>query len=105
MHLIDPRTQAALSPLYALDRTRNAEGLRRKIGKSDGNEKPSAPAGHSAGLPPLLQKLVAEHAASGLPPAYLVDPGDPREHPESEPTQIQPPIQPNDDPDPQGTFL
>ncbi|MDP2815823.1 MAG: hypothetical protein Q8O19_04005, partial [Rectinemataceae bacterium] len=25
-------------------------------------------------LPPLLQKLVAEYSATGLPPAYIVDP-------------------------------
>lgn len=71
VHLIDPRTQAQLAPLYPVDRKRNAEGLRRRIG-SPVTEK-SEQVGTSTGgeLPPLLAKLVAEHAASGLPPAYI----------------------------------
>ena len=28
----------------------------------------------SGEFPPLLQKIMAEYAASGLPPAYIVDP-------------------------------
>ncbi len=70
VHLIDPRTQAMLAPLYPLDRRKNAEGLRRRIGTPE--SKPSAKA-EEAGLPPLLQKIMAEYAASGLPPAYIVD--------------------------------
>lgn len=73
VHLIDPRTQAALTPLYPLDRKRNSEGLRRKIGNPVTQDLSQAHAESSHELPPLLQKLVAEHAASGLPPAYLVD--------------------------------
>lgn len=70
VHIVDPRTQAALAPLYPLDRQRNAEGLRRKIAKS-----PTALVQPTASRedPPLLQKLVAEHAATGLPPAYIAD--------------------------------
>ena len=76
IHLIDPRTQVALSPIYPLDRRGNAEGLRRKIGTSAPTGSVGQLTDHCKELPPLLQKLVAEHAASGLPPAYLVDPGD-----------------------------
>jgi transposase InsO family protein len=75
VHLIDPRTQAALAPLYPLDRKRNAEGFRRKIGNSN-EVAATQPDNHSKNeWPPLLQKLLAEHAASGLPPSYIVDIG------------------------------
>lgn len=72
VHLIDPRTQVALAPLYPVDKKRNSSGLRKKIGSP---VEPKAEATARGELPPLLQKLVAEHAASGLPPAYMVDPG------------------------------
>jgi len=99
VHLIDPRTQAALCPIYPLDRAKNADGLRRKIGSANRDEKVNIQAQPHAGIPPLLQKLVAEHAASGLPPAYLVDPGDPANEPEETKTQL------NYGPDQQGSFL
>ena len=71
VHLIDSRTQAMLTPLYPLDRKKNADGLRRRIGTT--HEIAVKPADNK-GLPPLLQKIMAEYAASGLPPAYIVDP-------------------------------
>lgn len=70
VHLIDPRTQAMLAPIYPLDRKKNAEGLRRKIG----NPQAQRPEEKIAVMPPLLQKIMAEYAATGLPPAYIVDP-------------------------------
>jgi hypothetical protein len=70
VHLVDPRTQATLAPLHPLDRRKNAEGLRRKM-PSDGT---TPTAGVEPPMPPLLQKLMSEYAASGLPPAYIVDP-------------------------------
>ena len=75
VHLIDPRTQALLTPLYPLDRQRNAEGLRRKRAATpcSENEVSNLASPLPGELPPLLQKLIAEYAASGLPPAYLVD--------------------------------
>ena len=71
VHLIDPRTQAMLAPLYPLDRKKNADGLRRKLGSS---VPPRSMASREDVMPPLLQKIMAEYAASGLPPAYIVDP-------------------------------
>jgi putative transposase len=73
VHLIDPGTQALLTPLYPLDRQRNSEGLRRKRAPSSEPEVSNLPSPLPGELPPLLQKLMAEYAASGLPPAYLVD--------------------------------
>jgi transposase InsO family protein len=72
VHLIDPRTQAMLTPIYPLDRKKNAEGLRKRIGPPNPN--PDAIAEKSEDvIPPLLQKIMSDYAASGLPPAYIVD--------------------------------
>ena len=55
-----------LCRLYPLDKRRNADGRRAtRAGPPD----PAAPA--PTGMAPLLQKLIAEYAATGLPPAYL----------------------------------
>lgn len=70
VHLVDARTQASLAPLYPLDRKKNAEGLRRRIGTPGSMPEKSEKSGE---FPPLLQKIMAEYAASGLPPAYIVD--------------------------------
>ena len=55
-----------LCRLYPLDRTANGDGLRRSF------EPPASPPPASPQqMPPLLQKLLDERAATGLPPAYL----------------------------------
>jgi hypothetical protein len=47
-------------------KSKNADGLRRTL------EPVSAePIPESSGIAPLLQKLMADYAATGLPPAYL----------------------------------
>lgn len=73
IHLVDERTQVALAPLYPVDKTRNAEGTRRKLQSSLSGELKVLPEEESSSseLPPLLKKLIAEHSASGLPPAYI----------------------------------
>lgn len=76
VHVVDERTGAVICPIYPLDKAGNAEGIRRGL---DAVDVPSSPAG-SAGIAPLLKKLMAEYSATGLPPAYLpkhdLDPGD-----------------------------
>lgn len=69
--LVDPHSGQLLSPLYPLDKARNAEGQRRRLDPPD-----PAPADKPAGMAPLLKQLMADYAATGLPPAYL-----PREEP------------------------
>jgi transposase InsO family protein len=64
--LVDAHTQTVLGPVYPLDRTRNASGARRTratVGE------PGPPA--ATGMAPLLKKLMADYAATGLPPAYV----------------------------------
>jgi transposase InsO family protein len=65
--LMDERAEVALQRLYPLDKVRNAEGVRRPL-----QTPPPAPAaGEPAGIAPLLRQLMAEYAATGLPPAYI----------------------------------
>jgi len=68
VQLVNGRTGAALCRLYPLDKAANASGVRRTLEPLVAVPKTmrTAPA-----MPPLLAKLVAEHAATGLPPAYL----------------------------------
>jgi len=63
--MIDPNTGVDLCPLYPLDRQKNADGRRAALRPAD----PAAPP-PASGVAPLLKQLMAEYAASGLPPAY-----------------------------------
>jgi putative transposase len=63
--LVDPRSGTHLAKLLPLDKTRNAEGTRRRL--SPVNMAPTAP----VGIAPHLRALMAEYAATGLPPAYV----------------------------------
>jgi len=74
--LVDPHSATVLGPLYPLDKTGNANGQRRRLQAPD-----PAPAHKPAGMAPLLKQLMADYAATGLPPAYL--PKDPGEKSES----------------------
>jgi transposase InsO family protein len=78
VHLVDERAGRTLCRIYPLDRARNATGERRLLegALAPGPSPPPSPEG---GLPPLLARLLAEYAASGLPPAYL-----PKEDPSKE---------------------
>lgn len=74
VHLVDERTGAVLCRLYPLDKARNADGMRRRLPEAGAlatrDEDPHA----EPGIAPLLRKLMAEYAATGLPPAYLPKP-------------------------------
>jgi hypothetical protein len=56
-----------LERLYPLDRTRNADGVRRAIQTPPSQDIPAK----APGIAPLLKKLMADYAATGLPPAYI----------------------------------
>jgi hypothetical protein len=68
VHLCDPKTGVVLGRLFPLDKHRNAQGQRAAkapaLGSAPTIPPPSTPA-------PLLQKLLKDYAATGLPPAYL----------------------------------
>ncbi|MGB6451974.1 MAG: IS481 family transposase [Steroidobacteraceae bacterium] len=79
VHLVDERSGQLLCRLYPQDKTRNACGLRAPLeplassalsptaSVSSATPPPQAP----GFMAPLLQKLLNEQAATGLPPAYL----------------------------------
>jgi hypothetical protein len=61
-----------VSCLYPLDKTANADGHRRRLepaGRATLEAAPPTPT-----IAPLLRKLMADYAATGLPPAYLAPP-------------------------------
>jgi len=64
--LVDERTGQALSRLFPLDKVRNADGVRKPQAAVEPSE-----ATPQTGMAPLLRKLMAEYAATGLPPAYI----------------------------------
>jgi hypothetical protein len=73
----------SLCALYPLDKAANADGHRRRL-------PPAAPAGRElpttpATIAPLLRQLLADYAATGLPPAYLPRPDTPRDDEEARP--------------------
>lgn len=76
--LVDPRSGNHLATLLPLDKARNAERMRRvvqPVGEEtdERDERPSS-------IAPHLRALMAEYAATGLPPAYV-----PKDETRSEP--------------------
>jgi hypothetical protein len=68
VYLTDERTGDMLCRLFPLDKAKNADGRRRTLTPLGPlADEPTPP----AGMAPLLQQLIAEYAATGLPPAYL----------------------------------
>jgi putative transposase len=68
--LVDPRHGTLLAPLYPLDRTANADG-RRAVLEPASADPAAADHAQTSALPSLLQKILADYSATGLPPAYL----------------------------------
>lgn len=73
--LVDPRTGTHLATLLPLDKAKNADRVRRALAQP---ACPPSPAPRRTGIAPHLRALMAEYAATGLPPAYLAldDSGD-----------------------------
>ena len=65
--LIDARTGQILCPIRPLDKAANADALRRRLDPTP-TEQSAMPA---TGIAPLLKQMMADYAATGLPPAYL----------------------------------
>jgi len=68
--LIDARTGQILCPVRPLDKAANADALRRRIDPAASELSAMSP----AGIAPLLKQMIADYAATGLPPAYLPTP-------------------------------
>jgi hypothetical protein len=68
--LVDARSGGLLCAVHPLDKSANADGQRRRLDRVGPDLSPIAP----TIMAPLLRQLLAEHAATGLPPAYLPTP-------------------------------
>ena len=70
VYLTDGRSGQVLTRLYPQDKHKNADGRRRSKAAivEHSNTAVEPPSGEMA---PLLGKLIADYAATGLPPAYL----------------------------------
>jgi len=68
VELVDPRSGEHLATLSPLDKAKNADRARRALAEIT---EPIAPPREPPGIAPLLRQLMAEYAATGLPPAYL----------------------------------
>lgn len=69
--LVDARTGKHLCVLYPLDKGKNANSERRRV------EVPATSSTRPREMAPLLKKLLADFAATGLPPAFLTNEEDP----------------------------
>lgn len=65
--LIEPRTGTILCAVKPLDKSANANGQRRRLSPANIDLSPLLP----SGMPALMTELLADYAATGLPPAYL----------------------------------
>jgi transposase InsO family protein len=65
--LVDHRSGAVLCPVEPLDKSANADGQRRRLTPVTTDLSLLPP----SGIAPLLRQLLADYAATGLPPAYL----------------------------------
>ncbi len=77
VHLLDERSGTLLAPIHPLNKARNADGRRRTLDPTTSvDPDPDAPQRRDgdAGPAPLLKQLLADYAATGLPPAYLPKP-------------------------------
>jgi transposase InsO family protein len=68
--LVDPRRGIHLATLFPVDKEKNADRRRRALADASAGAT-SAPAPSPTGVAPLLRQLMAEYAATGLPPAYV----------------------------------
>ena len=64
--LVDPRSGEPLATVLPLDKTKNAERVRRVLPLPTPMQS-STP----VGIAPHLRALMADYAATGLPPAFL----------------------------------
>ena len=88
--LVDPRRGTHLATLLPVDREKNANRQRRTLqAPADALTEPTTTPPAEVGMAPLLRHLMAEYAATGLPPGYLA-------HDSSAPDEASTDDNPND---------
>lgn len=80
--LVDARSGALLCAVHPLDKSANADGQRRRLDRLGPDLSPLP----ATSMAPLMRHLLAEHAATGLPPAYLPTPGPSNPPPTKDPS-------------------
>ena len=71
-YLVDPTTSDNIGRIYPQDKTKNAQGARKAMDPIlQTADVLSSDLPQTEPIPPLLRKLLADYAATGLPPAYL----------------------------------
>lgn len=65
--IVDPRTGTVLSAIWPMDKSANANGQRRSLTSSKIDLTPQEP----KELPALMKEILADYAATGIPPSYL----------------------------------
>lgn len=68
--IVDPQTDEVIARLQPLDKTANADGLRRSHAPVAA-PRSRRPFLEAPGVAPLMKKLLTKYAALGLPPAYV----------------------------------
>ena len=81
-------SDAALCPLYPIDKERNADGLRRVRQPIFGATPLPEPRNERDREAPLLRKCMQEYAATGMPFAYVPDDAWPSERPSGLPKTV-----------------
>jgi hypothetical protein len=71
--LVDARRGSVLCALYPIDKSANASAERRALAPLSLTDAPP----RDSGIAPLLRRLMADYAATGLPPAYIPTEQDP----------------------------
>lgn len=66
--MVDNHEQTLLCRIYPLNKSENASGKRRVLNPDN---QQSETTDEPVGIAPLLKKLMADYAATGLPPAYI----------------------------------
>jgi transposase InsO family protein len=85
--MVDPRSEAILARIYPLDRHKNADGRRSAIEPDnrddDDNHDDDDRERQRNELPPLLESILQDYSATGIPPAYLPKNPNPKQGNES----------------------
>ena len=69
-YLVDKNSTQPLARIYPQDKIKNSHGYRRTL-EPLAEDAPTSLQADSDPIPPLLRKLMADYAATGLPPAYI----------------------------------
>lgn len=71
VYLVDQRTGKLLERVYPVDKSKNADAVRRRLPQPEASHRLDSETLPYNGLAPLLEKLMRNYAATGLPPAYI----------------------------------